>query len=160
MDIIAYTDGSYKQYPEAGAFYSGAAIIITDPNKNPHVLTTVGADPRYLGLRNVGGEIAAVVMACEYCLNTLHVTESDNLLIVHDYVGIRNWCLKKGDENYWKAKNPTAQFYRDYMNTKVKTRCRVMFQWVQGHSSSVGNGMADQYAKQAMQNYVANLRGK
>lgn len=156
MEIIAYTDGSYKEFPDIGPLYSGAAVVIADDPENPQVCTTVGNDARYLPLHNIAGEIAAVMLACEHCLNTLHVTQQDTLIIAHDYVGIANWCMKAGEPGYWRATKPLTQFYRDYMNQKVKTRCRVVFQHVKGHSTSRGNELADKYAKSAMEEYINN----
>lgn len=159
MNIVAYTDGSCKDVDDFGLVYSGAAIICCD-NNDPVVLTTVGADPKYLKHRNVAGEVLAVIMACEYCMNQLNVTKNDSLMIVHDYTGIHNWLKKPGEPDYWKAKKPLSMTYRDFMNTKIKTRCKVMFKCVPGHKDTQGNNLADHYAKKAITDYVAKIKEK
>lgn len=152
-NIIAYTDGSYKNVDNFGPVYAGAAIICCDSN-DPVVLTTAGADPKYLKYRNVSGEILAVIMACEYCMNQLKVTQEDKLLIVHDYNGLHNWVKKPGEADFWRAKNPISMAYRDFINTKVKTRCKLMFKCVKGHGDTRGNILADQQVNLAIENYV------
>ncbi len=158
MDIVAYTDGSFREIKDFGPVYSGAAVICYDEEK-PVILTTVGVDPKYIKMRNVAGEILAVIMACEYCMNTLKVTQNDKLLIVHDYTGIANWCKKPSEEGFWRATKPISMAYRDFMNTKIKTRCNVMFKNVRGHSKTQGNNIADQCAFEAITNFVNKTRG-
>lgn len=158
MVVIIYTDGSYREIENVGAFYSGAAIIFADEDskKPPDVLTTVGSDPKLLSYRNVSGELSAVIMACEHCMNTLKVKQTDRVVICHDYVGVANWCKKQGEEGYWKAKTPLTQYYRDFMNTKMKTRCQLQFMHVKGHSNTALNDLADTYAKKAIDTYIEN----
>lgn len=157
MDIVAYTDGSYREVEGFGPVYSGAAIICCD-DKDPVVLTTVGTDPVYLKRRNISGEILAVIMMCEYCMNTLKVTQDDTLLIVHDYSGIANWCKTPGDKDFWKAKNSMTMSYRDFMNKKIKTRCKVLFKDVKSHATTQGNIIADKCAFDAITNYVNKMK--
>ena len=159
MKIVAYTDGSYKNVDDFGPVYSGAAIICCD-DKDPVVLTTAGADPKYLKYRNISGEILAVIMVCEYCMNQLKVTQEDNLMIVHDYTGLHNWVKKPDEPGFWKAKTPVSMGYRDFINTKIKTRCNVIFKQIQGHADTKGNLLVDQQAKEAINNYVRKFTEK
>lgn len=159
MEIVIYTDGSCKDFDDLGTVYSGAAIICRE-GADPVVLTTAGSDPMYTKHRNVSGEILAVRMACEYCMNTLHITQSDTVLIVHDYTGVHNWLKKPGEKDFWRAKNPVSMSYRDYMNTKMKTRCQLLFKNVKSHirNGNRGNKLADHYAGEALASYVENMR--
>lgn len=160
MEIIAYTDGSYKEFDDLGGFYSGAALLIVNGEVCPQVLTRVGNDKVNLPLRNIAGEISAVVMACEYCMNTLKLTQADSLLIRHDYIGIANWCKRQGEKDYWKAKKPLTIQYRDFMNGKVKTQFKVSFEHVEAHSHNAFNDAVDELAAKAMLERINVLRNK
>lgn len=158
MEIAAYTDGSFKDVKGFGPVYAGATIICRD-GADPVVLTSVGTEDSYIKMRNVAGEITAVMLACEYCLNTLKVTQEDTLVIIYDYAGIESWCKRPKEPGFWRAKTPLTSYYRDFINTKVKTRCKVLFKHVDAHTgSSNGNDMADSYAKEAISNYVMKMR--
>lgn len=156
MDIVAYTDGSYREDKDIGPVYAGASIICRD-GADPVQLTTAGADPAYISMRNVAGEIIATMMACEYCMNTLKITQNDNLIIVYDYAGIENWCRKPRTKDFWRAKTPLSMYYRDFMNTKVKTRCKVLFRHVKSHTGHTGNEMVDAAVKEAISNYIRSI---
>lgn len=160
MEVIAYTDGSYKEFPDLGGFYSGAAILLINGEISSQVLTQVGNHPANLPLRNVAGEISAVLMACEYCMNTLNMKQGDTLTIMHDYVGIANWCKKAGEKDFWRAKKPLTIQYRDYMNGRVKTRFNVNFQHVKGHAKNAFNNAVDEVAGKAMMQHVEILRNQ
>lgn len=153
MEIVVYTDGSYREVEGFGAAYAGAAIICRD-GADPVQLTSAGSEPSYISMCNVAGEIIAAMMACEYCMNTLKVTQADTIIIIYDYAGIENWCKKPGTKNFWRAKTPLSMYYRDFMNTKMKTRCRVVFHHVKSHSGHTGNTMVDAAVKEALSNYV------
>ncbi len=153
-----YTDGSYKKIPGLGEFYGSAAFIVPgDDVENSVTLTKAGND-EYVSLHNVSGEIFAVMMAMEHCLNVLHVNKEDTVRIFHDYVGIANWVKRKGEPDYWRAKNQVTQTYAAYMNSLVKTATNLTFHHVTGHSGNVGNELVDKLAKQAIDEYANNLR--
>ena len=154
MLAVAYTDGSYKEVPGFGGVYSGACVLCTDQSDSRVLLTKADNKEEYLQLRNVAGEISAVMMACEHCLSTLHMKQGDILLIKHDYVGLDFWCRPKGSEGYWRAKTPMTIMYRDYMNTRVKTTFTVKFEHVTGHSGHPVNDLVDNAAKTAIDTFV------
>lgn len=158
MDYVIYTDGSYKQVDGVGPFYAGAALIYEkESGKCLAALTKVGNDS-IVTMRNVAGEIIAVVMALEHCLSVLKLKKEDNVTIYYDYQGIEAWTLSKGTQGYWKAKNPTTQGYRSYINTVVKPAFNVQFSHVYGHTGVRGNEMVDSLAKKAIEEHVDNLR--
>ncbi len=158
MIYYVYTDGSYKDFgSEIGAFYSSAAIVYpeNDPDKVT-ALTKVSNDDS-ISMHNVIGEIVAAMMAFEHCLNVLHLKQDDTVRLCHDYVGLANWCKKKGEKDFWRCKNETSQAYRNYVNGIVRPRFKVEFIHTPGHSGNVGNDIVDKLAKDAMQQHVENL---
>lgn len=152
MQYIAYTDGSFKDVKGLGSFYSSAAILINVDKQTKSTFTKVDDNPQLLPLRNVAGELMAVMMVMEHCLNVLHVTQEDSITVYHDYVGLANWLKKKGEPDYWKCKNYWTQAYREYMLTKIFPRCKVQFIHVAGHSKDYGNDQVDKMAKEAINN--------
>jgi ribonuclease HI len=155
-----YTDGSYIDKTEFGPFYSSAATITKEGEAKPlAALTKVGNDD-LLPMRNVAGEIIAVMLAMEHCLNVLNLKQDDEVVLHYDYVGIYNWCKKKGEKDYWRCKTPVTQAYRDYMNTIVRPRFKVTFVHTPGHKGIVGNELVDKMARTAINNHLENLRGE
>lgn len=161
MIYEAYVDGSYKEYPNYGKFYSSAAILypVAEPEKKV-VLTKVGCDD-IVSMRNVAGEIIAVMLVTEHCMNVLHLTQNDTVRIFYDYAGIENWTKKKSEPNYWRCKNTITEAYRNYINGIVRPTMKLEFSHVNGHSGVRYNEEADQFAKIAMEEYVRSLaKGK
>lgn len=157
MVYDVYTDGSYKQVSPTVAYYSSAATInpIGEPEKVT-ILTKVSND-ELISMRNVAGEIMAVMMAMEHCLNVLQLKQQDKVILHYDYVGIENWTKKKGEKDYWRCKNTTTQAYRDYINTIVRPRFTIEFKHTPGHTGVAGNERVDQLARNAIDQHIKNL---
>ena len=151
MHYIAYTDGSFKEVKSIGQFYASAALLVCEEKGTTATFSKVADDPELLPMRNVAGELMAVMMVLEHCLNTLHVTQEDTLTIYHDYIGLANWVKRKDEPGYWRAKNYWTQAYREYVLTKFKTRCKLEFVHVPGHSGIPGNEVVDKIAKDAIE---------
>lgn len=160
MVYNVYTDGSYKDFGMPyGPFYASAATITKEgSNSELAVLTKVSNDSDLISMRNVAGELMAVMMVMEHCLNVLHVTQDDTIVLHYDYVGIENWTKRKGEPNYWRAKNYWTQGYRDYINTLVRTRTKLQFVHTPGHKGIIGNERVDELAKEALENHIRKIR--
>lgn len=157
MNYIVYTDGSFRNTP-FGPFYAGAAaIIIGDEVRPSHLLSKVGNDD-IVSMQNVAGEIIAVMAALEHLLNIVKVQPTDTIEIRYDYLGIEAWTKDKNEPGYWKAKNPTTQAYRGYIQTVVRQRCKVKFTHVKGHSGDPGNNLVDHMCRDAIDQHIDRLR--
>ena len=157
MNYIVYTDGSFKETP-FGPYYSGAAAIIVGDDVRPsHLISKVGND-EIVSMQNVAGEIIAAMSAFEYLLNVVKVNSGDTIEVRYDYAGIENWTKKKGEKDYWRAKNKTTQAYRDYVNTVLRQRCKVVFKHIKGHSGEPGNSLVDHVCRDAIAQTVARLQ--
>ena len=157
MIYNVYTDGSYRNVPNVGEFYSSAATIApADDNSKITVLTKVSSD-ELVSMRNVAGELMAVLMIFEHCLNVLHLNQNDTVVVHYDYVGIENWTKRKGQPGFWRCKNPTTQAYRDYVNTIVRTSFNVKFVHTPGHTGIEGNELVDKLAYEAINNHLRRV---
>lgn len=150
MRYEAYTDGSYKKVNGVGEYFASAAIIAAEGTSDWTSIVKVSNDSEMISMRNVAGEIMAVMAVCEHCINTLQLKQGDVLRINYDYVGIENWCKKPGEKDYWRAKNAITSAYRDYILTVVKPRFKIEFNHVSGHSGNRGNDIVDNLAREAI----------
>lgn len=158
MVYDVYVDGSYKNYGgDIGAYYSSAATISLQDEEKPLTILTKASSDELISMRNVAGEIIAVMMAFEHCLNVLKLKQEDKVRVFYDYAGIENWCKRKGSPGYWRAKNTITQAYSAYVNTIVRPRFEVEFHHVTGHTGNAGNELVDKLAKKAMDDHVAKL---
>ena len=130
-DYDVYTDGSFVdgQYAWAYAFVSQDEVAFEDSN--------VGKNPAAAVMRNVAGEIAAVLYAVKRAAQL-----GVKIRIHHDYAGIAFWVTGE-----WKAKNEFTQSYAKLMN---EHRGIYVFEKVKAHSGNKFNDYVDKKAKAAL----------
>lgn len=150
MKYIAYVDGSYKEL-NGHKYYASAAIIAPEGSTSWSQMTKVSCDADLISMRNVAGEIMAVMLVMEHCLNSLNLRQSDEVVLNYDYAGIENWCKPMGALGYWRCKNPVTQSYRNYMTTVVGPRFKVRFNHTPGHTGIEGNEIVDRLAKKVLE---------
>ena len=129
--VYVYTDGSYRDGVYSGAYlvFDGLYAIYSDAGCG----TTASA------IRNVAGELSAVMHACRWL-------ERNNCvgIIVHDYEGISKWLTGE-----WRCKNDFTKQYYSYMKPRVDSGL-VSFKWVRAHHGDLGNMHADKLARAAL----------
>lgn len=129
--IDVYTDGSYVdgRYAWAYAFVRDDRVIWE--------ASGVGKNPEAAAMRNVAGELAAVLYAVQKAAEM-----NVRICIHHDYAGVALWVTKD-----WKAQNEYTKKYCAWME---KYRGIYRFAKVTAHSGNRFNDYVDQKAKAAL----------
>lgn len=95
---------------------------------------------RYFNLRNVLGEIKAIIESIEFCIKE-GLTE---IHIHYDYEGLKKWANLE-----WKAKNEITHQYQEYILDASK-KLKIIWLKEKAHSDSMLNAFADRLAKKAL----------
>jgi Predicted double-stranded RNA/RNA-DNA hybrid binding protein len=131
VDYDVYTDGSYANgnYSWAYIFVKNDKIVYEDkgPGKNPEAAI----------MRNVAGEIAAVIFAVKRAAQM-----KVRVRINHDYAGIAFWV-----NGNWRTKNKHTELYVKIMKQYEGI---YIFEKVQAHSGHKYNDYVDKLAKEAL----------
>lgn len=155
MRYIAYTDGSYRDTPIGGVY--GSAAVVAREGADDCIKLTRASQDEFSSMRNVAGEVMAVINLLDYCANELHLTKDDTVIVHHDYIGISNWVKPVGDKNFWRAKNRLTQSYRHDVVDVYSNQFNIEFVHTPGHKGIHGNELVDVLAADAINTYV---RGK
>ena len=130
--IVAYTDGSFNVKNNT----AGYAAILTFENGLEKVLSGNITDPQATPLRNVAGELQAVLEAVKAAEEACA-----DLVIYYDYEGVEKWVTGE-----WKAKKEFTQKYRNAVRGSF---IKVEFHKVAAHTGVEYNERADKLAKAA-----------
>lgn len=141
--VFAYVDGSFNSEYEI----YGCGVVISH-NGVLHEKQHASYNEDFAKLRNIAGECEASKYAMYYAL-TNNIPE---ITIYHDYVGVGAWCTGK-----WQAKQDYTREYREFFN-KVSRKVKVNFVKVKGHSGVELNERADRLAKNAITDFIMEIK--
>lgn len=130
--IIAYTDGSFNIKNNT----AGYAAILTFKSGHEKIFSGSITDPKLTALRNVAGELQAVLEAVKVAEEACA-----DLVVYYDYEGIEKWVTGE-----WKAKK---EFTRKYRDAVLGSSVKVEFHKVAAHTGVKYNERADKLAKAA-----------
>ncbi|MHB8125189.1 MAG: ribonuclease H1 domain-containing protein [Desulfitobacteriaceae bacterium] len=131
IEYDVYTDGSYLNgnYSWAYVFVKNDQIVCEDND--------IGKNPEAAVMRNVAGEIAAVLYAVKRATKM-----NARIRIHHDYAGIEFWVTGE-----WRTKNEFTIFYVNFMKQHEGL---YIFEKIQAHSGNKYNDYVDKLAKKAL----------
>ena len=131
IDYEVYTDGSYVNgnYAWAYVFVKNDQIVYEDSG--------IGKNPEAAAMRNVTGEIAAVLYAVKRAAGL-----KARIRINHDYAGIACWV-----NGQWQTKNVYTELYVKLMK---QYEGFYVFRKVQAHSGDKYNEYVDKLARAAL----------
>ena len=132
--LYIYVDGAYStNYPDR---YSGAFVVI-DPQQDKVIATKMGCGTKAVSMRNVAGELSAVMRAVQYAYPI-----ANNIVIFYDYLGIEYWVTGK-----WNTNKDETKAYKTFMN---KYKDKIQFVKVKAHSGNKYNERVDTLTKCAL----------
>jgi len=134
--LTAYVDGSFD--PSIGKYAFGC--ILLTPEGEIIRESGNGQDPESLAIRNVAGEMLGAMYAVQWAINHGY----PSLTIYYDYMGIEMWATGQ-----WKRNKQGTIAYYDYVQS-IRSRLKLTFVKVKGHSGVEGNEEADRIAKHAV----------
>lgn len=132
--VVAFVDGSFN---EKKATYGYGVYLITPNKPNKIELCGKGANPEYVSLRNVAGEILGAINAIDWAWKN----DFKDIVIFHDYDGISKWA-----EGQWETNQPITRFYKNFIDDK-KEILNIEFVKVSGHTNNKYNDRVDSLAK-------------
>ncbi len=134
--VVAYTDGSFDETRKA----YGAGVCIFAPDNISVELSNRGTNEKYIDLRNIAGEIIAVLNAIDWAWKNGY----EAISIFHDYEGISKWATGE-----WQTNKTLTKYYKQYIDDKNGI-IQIEFVKVSGHSNNRYNDRADKLAKGAI----------
>lgn len=134
-NLIAYVDGSYDDTQKMYAY--GCVMVLPDKEVT---LNGSAADPDYVTMRNVAGEILGSEKAIEWAVTHGY----EKITLYYDYEGIEKWA-----NDIWKANKSGTIRYKEFI-AKQRKNIEIAFQKVPAHTGVKYNEMADRLAKQAL----------
>ena len=149
MKIIAYTDGSFRQGTKDEKIVGYGVSILVDDEDEEYALNGVSTSEHLLSLRNVSGELLAVMALIDTISGVSENPSDIDLHIYYDYEGVEKWVTGK-----WRANKLLTQEYRDKVRKAIDSGMQVSWHKVKAHSGIAMNERADALAAQAIIDYA------
>ena len=124
-----YVDGSFINDS------IGYGVVILKNGNLFKELTGQVTDPVFMGSRQVGGEITAVIEALKWCRDA----GINEISIYYDFENLKKWVTGE-----FSANTPMSRAYRDYV---LNSGIRIHWNKVAGHTGVRWNERADELAK-------------
>ena len=134
--LPVYTDGSYDA--ETNRYSWGIVIILGKDNFR--FLWGCGDNKKFVGSRNVAGEIFGAINAFNWAIQKGY----KKVHIISDFEGIGGWGTGR-----WQANCKVAQYYVKTLRKRITKDLVVYYQKVLGHYDIRYNDWADQLARSA-----------
>jgi ribonuclease HI len=134
--VVAFVDGSYDEVKKLYSY----GVLLLKPDKTQIELSGKYNNPNYVDLRNIAGELFAVINAIDWCLNNGY----EKVSIFFDYEGIGKWA-----NGEWEAHKSLTRFYKNFID-KHNDIIDIEFVKVAGHSNNIYNDRVDKIAKGAI----------
>ena len=149
-EVKVWVDGSYSRVDGIGGIYGGGAVAYIGESDNPICFKCADTDTNWGRMRNVAGELLAVMGIVEQ-LSKFQDSIS-RIVIFYDYDGIEKWVTGE-----WKAKKVCTQCYVQFMEEKKKS-LNISFVHVKAHTGVANNEKADALAKEAVRDHARRLQ--
>ena len=145
-EVVAFTDGSFDEKSKA----YGSGVYIFAPDNIKVELSSRGNNAKYIDLRNIAGEIIAVLSVVDWAWKNGY----EIINIFYDYEGVEKWA-----NGEWRANKNLTQYYSQFIKDKSDV-IKINFIKVKGHSNNKYNDRADLLAKGAvLQNKIIRNNG-
>lgn len=149
--IVLYTDGSRKKVPVTEEMVFGYSVIPIENGKVVHPFGGANNHKAFAVYENVAGETMAVVEGLKWV--QANRPNSNKIVVFYDYTGIEEWALGR-----WKAKNIMSQRYVAFVHAfRKETGIELVFHHVKGHTQNQFNELADKFAGEAIDDFIAKL---
>lgn len=150
VEVKVWVDGSFSMIDNHPVYGGGAVAYLGDSNE-PIIFKSAGEDTNWARMRNVAGELLAVMGIIGQLYKFKNVIE--RVVIFYDYEGIEKWVT-----GAWQAKKICTQAYKQYV-VERKDELNISFVHVKAHSGNTNNEKADATAKEAVKEYARHLQG-
>jgi ribonuclease HI len=139
-----YTDGS-----NLGDTIYSFGFVVLDKDETVVCEAYQGFEPDgYSKHRNIAGECFGVLAALKWC----HRHYIRNILVYHDYIGLKKWA-----DNEWNANSAIAVMYKYELDCLKRQGLNIEFVWIKGHNGNKWNEHADELAKKGIELNKNNL---